>query len=138
MKNRIASIAIAFVAGIVLTTFLTGNVTVAANSKPANVENLFRSELTAASDIEVIISVIDIGPHTEFPKHYHPGEEFVYLLEGSATTWFQDADNVDVKKGDFLHIPFKAVHTAITKDTSARALIFRVHKKGEPEVIPVE
>jgi quercetin dioxygenase-like cupin family protein len=102
------------------------------------IDNLMRTELQVAEGVEVIVSVIEIGPGFSLPKHYHPGEEFVYVLEGSATVWQQGKPDVVLRAGDAFKVPLQQVHTAMTSDISARAVIFRVHKKGAPDRIPVE
>jgi len=102
------------------------------------IDNLMRTELQVAEGIEVIVSVIEIGPQFTLPKHYHPGEEFVYLLEGSATVWQQGKPDVTLAAGEIYRIPLKQVHTALTGDNSARAIVFRVHEKGAPDRIPIE
>lgn len=102
------------------------------------VDNLLRSELQVADGVEVIVSVIEIGPQFTLPKHYHPGEEFVYVLEGSATVWQQGKPDRVLRAGEVFKIPLEQVHTAMTSDSSARAIVFRVHRKGEPDRVPVE
>ena len=102
------------------------------------IDNLMRTESQVAEGVEVIVSVIEIGPGFTLPKHYHPGEEFVYVLEGSATVWQQGKPDVVLRAGEVFKIPLQQVHTAMTSDSSARAVIFRVHKKGAPDRIPVD
>lgn len=41
--------------------------------------------------------------------------------------------NVQLKQGDIFKVPFKQVHTAKTDEKGTKLLVFRVHKKGEPE-----
>ena len=130
-----AGLACAACIGFGLSGWLPGSASAADALK---IENLMRTELQVAEGVEVIVSVIEIGPDFTLPKHYHPGEEFVYLLEGSATVWQQDKADVVLNAGDVFKIPLEQVHTAMTSDSSARAVIFRVHKKGAPDRIPVE
>lgn len=102
------------------------------------IENLLRSELQVTEGVEVIVSLVEIGPDLALPKHYHPGEEFVYLLEGSAIVWQQGKPDVTLNAGEIYRIPLKQVHTAVTGNSSAKAIVFRVHEKGAPDRIPVE
>ena len=48
-------------------------------AEAVKIENLLRAELQVAEGVEVIVSVVEIGPGMTLPKHYHPGEEFVYV-----------------------------------------------------------
>ena len=105
---------------------------------PVQVDNLIRSDSQLADGVEIIVSVIDIGPGFTLPKHYHPGEEFVYLLEGEATLWQQGKADLELHAGEIYKIPLEQVHTAITGDSAAKAIVFRVHRKGAPDRIPVE
>lgn len=46
-------------------------------------ETLLSTQLDGVEDTEVIVSRVVIPPNTALPKHWHPGEEFAYVLEGS-------------------------------------------------------
>lgn len=111
---------------------------IAAAADPVKVDNLMRSDSRVADGIEIIVSVIEIEPGFTLPKHYHPGEEFVYLLEGSATVWQQGKPDVVLHAGEVFKVPLEQVHTAMTSESSARAVVFRVHRKGSPDRIPAE
>ena len=101
-------------------------------------KELLKSQLEIWEDGEVIISYVEVPAGNELKKHYHPGEEFAYVIEGSGTAWFEDMPDVVVNKGEIVKIPLKAVHTMIPGPDGIKALIFRVHKKGEPLRINVE
>ena len=101
-------------------------------------ENLLRSLLEGVEGTEVIVSRVSIPPNTSLPKHWHPGEEFAYVLDGSLILWQEGKEDIVAKQGDVAKVPLKQVHTAITKDEAATVLVFRVHEKGQPERILVE
>jgi quercetin dioxygenase-like cupin family protein len=101
-------------------------------------ENLLTAQLEGVDSTEVIISRVTIPPHTSLPKHWHPGEEFAYILEGSVVLWQDGKDDIVGSEGDVLKVPLKQVHTAITKDDGVTILVFRVHEQGKPERIPVD
>jgi quercetin dioxygenase-like cupin family protein len=101
-------------------------------------ETLLKAVLGGIDSTEVIVSRVTIPPHTSLPKHWHPGEEFAYVLEGSVTLWQKGKDDIVGKPGDVVKVALNQVHTAITNDESATVLVFRVHKQGEPERVPVE
>ena len=105
---------------------------------PVTLENLLKSSLESSPDLEVMVSLVEIGPELTLPKHYHPGEEFIYVLEGSATLWLKDQPDVLLEAGQVAKVPLEQVHTAITGDQPVKAVVFRVHKKGQPERIPAE
>ncbi len=101
-------------------------------------ENLLRAELELVEGAEVIVSYIEVPGNFELPKHWHPGEEFVYVLEGEGIAWQKDKPDVVLKKGDVFKIPLKQIHTAKTGDSGFKALVFRVHETGQPDRVPVE
>ena len=101
-------------------------------------ENLLFEALEGAPGIEVIVSRVHIPANTSLPKHWHPGEEFVYVLEGSAILWQKDKDDILVEEGQVFKIPLKQIHTAITGNEGVTALVFRVHEKGQPERVKAE
>jgi len=113
----------------------------AATAKKAGelkLETLLSAELEGVEGIEVIVSRVTVPPNTALPKHWHPGEEFAYVLEGSGVLWQEGKEDVPVKTGEAVKVPLKQVHTAITGDEGATFLVFRVHEKGKPERVPVE
>ena len=101
-------------------------------------ETLLRATLQRVEGTEIIVSRVTMPPNTSLPKHWHPGEEFGYVLEGSVTLWQEGKDDIVCKTGDVVRIPLKQVHTAITKGEAATLLVFRVHEEGAPERVPVE
>ena len=96
------------------------------------------SELEGAKGTEVVVSHVTIPPNTTLPKHWHPGEEFAYVLDGSVTLWQKGKPNTTAEKGEVAKVPLKQVHTAITGKEGVTLLIFRVHEKGQPERIMAE
>lgn len=101
-------------------------------------ENLMKSQLEGVNGTEVIVSRVTIPPHSSLPKHWHPGEEFAYILDGSVTLWLEGKESVVGKKGDVMKVPLKQVHTAMTNDVAVTILVFRVHEQGKPERIKAE
>ncbi len=101
-------------------------------------KELLKMQLEIWEDGEIIISYVEAPAWYELKKHYHPGEEFGYVNEGSGTAWFEELPEVVVNKGEIVKIPLEAVHTMIPGPDGIIALIFRIHKEGEPLRINVE
>jgi len=108
------------------------------HSNQLKLDNLMRATLAGAKNTEVILSHVLIPPNTKLPKHWHPGEEFVYVMDGSVTLWQKGKKELFAKKGDTVKVPLKQVHTAITSKEGVELVVFRVHEKGQPERIKVE
>ena len=98
---------------------------------------MLRAPITAAPELEVIISDVIIPPGAEVPSHYHPGEEFVYVIEGSALHVEEGKEDRVASAGETIVIAPEAVHAPRGGDEGARAIVFRVHVKDQPERIPV-
>jgi len=105
---------------------------------PAGLKNVLTAPLETAEGLEVIVTDISLPPNTALPRHYHPGEEFVYVLEGSATHTQDGQADIVLRAGDAMRIPPGAVHAPFTMDEPMRAVVFRVHVEGQPERILVE
>ena len=79
---------------------------------------------------EVIQVRVDIDPGVVAPNHRHPGEEIIYVLEG--TLEYQvEGKLATLKAGDVLFIPAGAVHSAknVGTDNGAELATYIV-KKG--------
>lgn len=109
----------------------------AADSGP-KLENLLSSQLEGAKGTEVIVSRVTIPPNSALPTHWHPGEEFAYVLEGTVILWQKGKDDVTAKSGEVVKIPLKQIHTAKTGEEGATVLVFRVHEEGQPERVAAE
>ncbi len=96
------------------------------------IETLETSRLGLADGVEVVVSRVDIPANTMLPKHFHPGEEFIYLLGGSATMWVKGQGEMSLAKGEVFKVPLKAVHTLTSGPEGARVLVHRVHESGKP------
>ncbi len=123
---------------IVLLTCLgfVGCSTRRASSPPAELklENLLQQALTDdfTPDREIVVSYVEIPPHMTMDRHWHPGEEFHYYLEGRVEIAIDGQPSIVGTPGKVGHVPYRAMHTAITGPEGARLLVFRVHTKGEP------
>jgi quercetin dioxygenase-like cupin family protein len=61
---------------------------------------------------EVVQVRVDFDPRYVAPKHWHPGEEIIYVLEGTLEYEIEGQPPVTVKAGDVLFVPARAIHTA--------------------------
>jgi quercetin dioxygenase-like cupin family protein len=102
------------------------------------IDNIMTSQLELVEGTEVVVSHIEIPADTILPKHWHPGEEFAYVLEGSFVLWQKDKSDTHLKKGDVFKVPLEQIHTATTGNEGAKVLIFRVHESGKPVRVLVE
>ena len=102
-------------------------------SSSVQAENLLRESIAGVEGKEIIVSRVSFPPHTELPWHWHPGEEFFYVIEGSITLKRRGESDVPTVEGDVQKIAPEVVHTGLTGEQGAELVIFRVHTAGEPE-----
>jgi len=85
---------------------------------------------------EVIQVRVELAPGVAFPKHSHPGEEIVYVLEGSLEYEVEGKPPVTLKAGDVLFIPAGTIHSAKNVGSGNGAeLATYIVDKGEPLVV---
>ena len=96
-------------------------------------ENLLRESIADVEGKEVIVSRVSFPPHTELPWHWHPGEEFFYVIEGSVTLKQRGEPDLTAAQGGAQKIAPQVIHTGRTGAQGAELVIFRVHATGEPE-----
>jgi len=89
---------------------------------------------------EIVIFIADLAPGAVGDKHYHPGPEFFYVIEGTLAHEPNGGLAHMMKTGAFGSNPNKGIH--LIKNPSAteraQAIDFLVAEKGQPIVIPVK
>jgi quercetin dioxygenase-like cupin family protein len=76
---------------------------------------------------------VDIAPGVAFGKHTHPGEEIIYVLEGTLEYQIEDKPPVTLKAGDVLFIPAGTVHAARNPGSvTGSELATYIVEKGKP------
>jgi quercetin dioxygenase-like cupin family protein len=93
---------------------------------------LQRSELKGPSGLEAILVLRNLPPNAQSGNHTHPGNEIVYILEGSAIVAVQGKPPVTLQAGDSFSIVAGEVHNVknASATTPAKALTFYVANKG--------
>jgi quercetin dioxygenase-like cupin family protein len=101
---------------------------------------LFRGDLEGAPGKEIVVFVADLAPGAVGSKHYHPGPEFFYVLEGTLAHEPEGGSPHMMKTGAFGSNPNKGIHLIRNPSTTerARAIDFLIAEKGQPIVIPVK
>jgi quercetin dioxygenase-like cupin family protein len=82
---------------------------------------------------EVVQQRVDIGPDATPIKHTHPGEEIIYILEGSLEYQIEGQPTRTCHAGDALTVPAGAVHAVRNAGSgNAAELATYVVEKGKP------
>jgi quercetin dioxygenase-like cupin family protein len=75
----------------------------------------------------------DFPPGAAVPRHTHPGEELVYVLEGAIEFQLEGQPPVTVKVGEVFFVPAGTVHTAKNVNSgNSAALSTYIVEKGKP------
>ena len=142
-------LAVALLAGTVVVGLTAGAILAQSNRPGASASTqdelikrtvLFRGDLEGAPGKEIVVFVADLAPGAVGAKHYHPGPEFFYVLEGTLAHEPERGSMHVMKTGAFGSNPSKGIH--LIKNPSAteraKAIDFLVAEKGQPIVIPVK
>src|SRR4029078_10508355 len=88
---------------------------------------------------EVVQVRVDIAPGVLAPDHSHPGEEIVYVVEGTLEDRLEVKPPVTLKAGEVLFIPAGTVHSARNVGSvNAAELATYIVEKGKPLVKPAK
>ena len=88
---------------------------------------------------EVVQVLVGFAPGVSFPRHSHPGEEIVYVVEGSLEYQLDGKPPVTLKAGEVLFIPDGAVHAVRNVGSgSASELATYIVEKGKPLLVIAE
>ena len=82
---------------------------------------------------EVVQVRVELAPGVAFGKHTHPGEEIIYMLEGSLEYEVEGKPPITLRAGDVLFIPARTIHAARNVgSTNGAELATYVVEKGKP------
>jgi quercetin dioxygenase-like cupin family protein len=88
---------------------------------------------------ETVQARIDFDGHSAFGKHFHPGEEIIYVLEGSLEYEIEGEAPVALKAGEVLFIPAGKIHSAKNNtNLKASELATYIVEKGKPTLTLVK
>ena len=109
-----------------------------AQGAPSRVE-LQKHDLTGTGGTEVIMATLEVQPGATVPRHFHHGDEVLYVLEGgSYQAPGQDPTTLDA--GMTLHFTRNEPHGGFTVvgDRTVKVLTVHIVDKGKPLVELVE
>jgi quercetin dioxygenase-like cupin family protein len=88
---------------------------------------------------EVVQNRVDISPEAPAYKHTHPGEEIIYVLEGSLQYQVEGKPPTTLEAGEVLFVPAEKIHAVKNVGTSnAAELATYVVEKGRPLLVLAE
>src|SRR4051812_1970423 len=117
---------------------IAGSTGVQAQQSGTKRTDLQRHDLSAPGR-EVVQVRVDFDPGYVSPRHTHPGEEIIYVLEGTLEYQVEGQSPKTYKAGDVLLIPAGTVHAAknVGRDNGAELATYIV-EKGKPLITLVK
>lgn len=101
---------------------------------------LLKQPLHGMAGKEVDAVRLDIPPGWQTPRHIHPGNVFVYVLEGSVEIDLAGGQKQTASAGEMLYeTPNQAmVGRNASSSEGAKILVFFVGDEGQPLTVPVK
>ena len=113
--------------------------TVTQTQQPGSKRTPLQQHDLSAPGREVIQVRVDFDPGYVAPRHTHPGEEMIYVIEGTLQYQIEGQPDATVKPGDVLFVPAGAIHSVKNIGTGNGAeLATYVVEKGKPLITLVK
>jgi quercetin dioxygenase-like cupin family protein len=136
MKSHVTKLSVALVA------LLLSSVVIA-QDEPVKRTELMRVPLETGEGKEGVVFMAEFAPGAVAPRHSHPGQEFIYVLEGSIELTPDDASKGPsgvLNQGEVAMNPANAVHTGknVSDSGVTRVLVFMIADEGKPLAEPAK
>jgi quercetin dioxygenase-like cupin family protein len=137
MRRTAFMLALAFTVGIVVG--MAGHHGLNAQPAPFTRVDVLKTDIAGLEGKELIVQMVEFAPRGASGKHWHPGQEAFYVLEGSGIFEMEGHPPMTVKAGDAAYGPAKIVHEGKNASTTEpfKVVAFRIHPKGEPIAVTV-
>jgi quercetin dioxygenase-like cupin family protein len=87
----------------------------------------------------VIQNRVEIAPEAPIVRHKHPGEEVIYVLEGTLEYSIDGREPLTVRAGEALTVPPETVHSVRNVgEGNAAELATYIVEKGKPFLVVVD
>jgi quercetin dioxygenase-like cupin family protein len=138
MHRTVVMLTIALVVGIAVG--MLGHQMLSAQQQPVTRTILQQKDLEGVAGREVIMYRAEAVPGGVAGRHYHPGPELVYVLEGALILEPDGQPPMTLKAGESAHMPAKHIHNAKNASTTepVKVIVFLVGEKGQPLATPVQ
>ena len=137
MKRSTFTFAATLAFGFAVGASMTGLVSA---MQHARVTELYKADLITSEGKEASMFLAELAPGASMGKHYHPGDAFAYILEGTMLLEIAGKESVTLKAGQSGSLPPRTVHDDKNASQTAplKFLVFHVAKKGDPLAVPVK
>jgi len=109
-----------------------GNPAIPVYVPPQGTNQVLEGPIAAAPGHSLVVGDLNMPAGAEIPRHYHYGEEFLYVIGGSATVSRPGVPDVVLGPGEGLRIPPGTVHWGRAGREGVRAVSSWVATDGKP------
>jgi quercetin dioxygenase-like cupin family protein len=109
-----------------------GGGAIAVTQPPVGTNEVLRGPIEAARGLELVVGDLVFGRGAPIPRHYHHGEEFLYVIGGETTVSRPGVPDVLLRPGDSLRIAPGTVHWGSAGSEGVRAVSSWVAVQGQP------
>ena len=138
MNRTVLLLSVTLAVGI--TVGVIGTQILKAQQEPIKRTVLLKTDLPGIEGKEARLILSEYAPGAAAGKHYHPGHEFVYLLEGSGVLEVEGKPPVTVNPGGVFYQPPNQVHNFKNPSTTnhLKLLVFFIPEKEKPFTVPMQ
>jgi quercetin dioxygenase-like cupin family protein len=135
------AMAVLMASTLVPTTALIAQQAVTPPTAQETITTLITKDLAGVPGEEVLMYTVDFPPGFSSPIHRHDAQVSVYVLEGSVVMQVRGQKEVTLGPGQSFYEGPSDIHV-VSKNASAtkpaKFLVFMIHKKGAPLVLPAK
>ncbi len=125
--------------GVVLAGLLTITLAQAQEAAPGAKRTVLQQKDLSVPGYEGVMVRTELAPGAVEPMHTHPGDIFVYVLEGTITLTREGQETIKRKAGEVYFVPAGLVHGGSNDGTTtAKLLVTFFVQKGKPLTTPVK
>ena len=132
MRGALAAVALFAAAGCA-----SGPAAVPVYTPAQGINQVLEGPIEAAPGHSLILGDLNMSAGAEIPRHYHHGEEYIYVLGGSATVSRAGHDDVILTAGQGLIIAPGVVHWGKAGSNGLRSISTWVKDNSKPLREPV-
>jgi quercetin dioxygenase-like cupin family protein len=101
---------------------------------------LLRKSISGVEGKEIVVFIANVPPGSPGARHFHPGDEAIYMLSGALVFEPDGGQPFELKAGEITFNPAKQIHKArnVSSSETAKVLNCMIAEKGQPLTNPVQ
>ena len=140
-SKRLWMLAFLITSALIPTSTLIAQKAVTPPTAQETITPLITKDLAVLPGEQVLMYTVDFPPGFSSPVHRHNAQVSVYVLEGSVVMQVRGQEELTLGPGQSFYEDPNDIHIVSRNASStkpAKFLVFLIHKKGAPLVIPAK